>query len=52
MGATIYLGNLLGNWLDSKYNQTFWENTITLVAVFLSMYMVIAQVLKLSKEND
>ncbi len=52
MGATIYFGNFLGGWLDSKYNKTFWENSITLLAVFLSMYLVISQVLKLSKEND
>jgi len=52
MGATIYLGNLLGGWLDSKYDKNFLESTITLLAVFLAMYMVIAQVIKLSKDND
>lgn len=51
MGATIYLGNVLGKWLDLKYNTTFWESIITLFAVFVSMYLVISQVLKLSKDN-
>ncbi|GAL65268.1 ATP synthase protein I [Jejuia pallidilutea] len=51
MGATIYLGNLLGKWLDVKYSTTFWESLITLFAVFVSMYLVISQVLKLSKDN-
>jgi len=49
MGATIYLGNLLGSWLDKTYNKTFLEDTITLIAVFLSMYLVIKKVVALSK---
>jgi membrane protein DedA with SNARE-associated domain len=52
MGATIWLGNLFGKWLDSKYNQDFWEPTVTLLAVFIAMYIVIAQVIKVSKEDD
>ncbi|RAJ17928.1 AtpZ/AtpI family protein [Olleya aquimaris] len=52
MGATIWLGNLFGEWLDTKYQTTYWENVITLLAVFMSMYLVISQVLKLSKDND
>ncbi len=52
MGGTIYLGNLLGAWLDQKYNQDIWENVITLFAVFAAMYLVISQVLKMSKDND
>lgn len=52
MGATIWLGNLLGEWLDKKYNTTYWENVITLIAVFAAMYLVISQVLKISKDND
>ena len=52
MGVTIWLGKILGNWLDQKYNKSFWESTITLLAVFLAMYQVIAQVLKISKDND
>lgn len=52
MGAIIWLGNLLGEWLDTKYQTTYWENTITLFAVFAAMYLVISQVLKISKDND
>ena len=51
MGATIWLGNMLGKWLDVKYQTTYLENTITLLAVFISMYLVISQVLKISKNN-
>jgi len=51
MGATIYLGNVFGKWLDGKYQTTFLESTITLFAVFSTMYLVISQVLKLSKDN-
>lgn len=52
MGATIWLGNMLGKWLDAKYNKDFWESTVTLLSVFMSMYLVISQVIKVSKEND
>ncbi|AYN66113.1 AtpZ/AtpI family protein [Euzebyella marina] len=49
MGATIYLGNLLGAWLDEKFEKTYLEDTITLIAVFLSMYLVIKKVINLNK---
>lgn len=49
MGLTIYLGNSFGSWLDKKYSTSFWENTITLLAVFLSMYAVIRQAIQMSK---
>lgn len=52
MGATIYLGNLLGKWLDNKYDKDFWESIVTLFAVFLAIYQVISQVIKISKNND
>lgn len=52
MGATIWLGNLLGNWLDTKFDKDFWESTVTLLSVFMAMYIVIAQVIKVSKEDD
>ncbi|QRM90968.1 hypothetical protein FG167_05715 [Lacinutrix sp. WUR7] len=51
MGGTIWLGNVLGKWLDVKYQTTYLENTITLLAVFIAMYLVISQVLKISKDN-
>ncbi|WP_055444077.1 AtpZ/AtpI family protein [Lacinutrix himadriensis] len=52
MGGTIWLGNVLGKWLDVKYQTTYLENTITLLAVFIAMYLVISQVLKISKDNE
>ena len=52
MGLTIYVGNLLGAWLDTKYQTTYWESIVTLFAVFASMYLIISQVLKISKDND
>lgn len=52
MGGTIFLGNYLGQWLDVKYNKDYLETTITLISVFASMYLVIAQVIKVSKEDD
>lgn len=52
MGGTIFLGNYLGQWLDGNYNKTFWETTLTLFSVFISMYLVISQVIKMSKEDD
>ncbi|HAX15439.1 MAG TPA: hypothetical protein DIV44_03945 [Leeuwenhoekiella sp.] len=44
MGVTIYLGNLLGSWLDGKFNTAFLEPAVTLLAVFLSMYVIIKAV--------
>ena len=54
MGLTIYLGSLLGEWLDSKYpnNNQLYTKICTLVAVFGAMLSVIVQVTKLSKDND
>ena len=49
MGVLIFLGNLLGEWLDQKFEKTFLEDTITLFAVFLSMYLVIKKVMALNK---
>ncbi|GEQ84834.1 hypothetical protein ULMS_03420 [Patiriisocius marinistellae] len=49
MGATIYLGNLLGGWLDGQYTTTFWEPTVTMIAVFISMYLIIKGVNQMNK---
>tara|TARA_R110002051_G_scaffold73135_1_gene132695 strand:+ start:71401 stop:71628 length:228 start_codon:yes stop_codon:yes gene_type:complete len=49
MGATIFLGNLLGEWLDQKFEKTYLEDTVTLLAVFLSIYLVIKKVMTLNK---
>ncbi len=50
IGATVYLGNRLGRWLDTKFEKTFLENTLTILAVFLAMYAVVVQVNKFNKE--
>ena len=47
MGLTIYLGFLLGKWLDATFGTTFLKETVTLLAIFLSMYSLIKQVNKL-----
>lgn len=43
MGLTIYLGYLLGQWLDKKFELNFLTETITLLAIFLAMYSLIKQ---------
>ena len=54
MGLTIYLGSLLGEWLDAKYpnDGALYAKICTLAAVFLAMFSVIQQVTKISKDND
>lgn len=49
MGGTIFLGNLLGSWLDSKFEKTYLESVCTMLAVFLAMYIVIKAVMQLNK---
>ena len=49
MGLTIYLGFLLGEWLDMKFNKNFWTETITLIAIFLAMYSLIKQANKINE---
>ena len=49
MGLTIYLGNLLGKWIDSKYTPDFAETLFTLLAIALAMYAMIRQVTQLNK---
>lgn len=43
MGLTIYLGFLLGKWLDKTFELDFLTETITLLAIFLAMYSLIKQ---------
>lgn len=49
MGLTIYLGNLLGSWLDQKFEKNFWEISVTLFAIAVSLYSVIKQANELNK---
>ncbi len=53
MGVTIYLASLLGEWLDKKFENedNLYLQICTLVGVFIAMYAVIREVLKISK-ND
>jgi len=48
MGLTIYAANLLGEFFDTKYNQSdeLYSKIITLTAVFISIASVIIQVTK------
>ncbi|GAB7255670.1 AtpZ/AtpI family protein [uncultured Polaribacter sp.] len=48
MGLTIYLGFLLGEWLDKKLDTSFLRTTITLVAIFLATYALIKQANKIN----
>ena len=49
MGVTIYLGNLLGKWLDVRYATDWLETAITLLSVFLSIYIVVKGAIQLNK---
>jgi membrane protein DedA with SNARE-associated domain len=49
MGLTIYLGFLLGKWLDTKFELTFLTEIITLLAIFLAMYSLIKQANKINE---
>lgn len=49
MGFTIYVGFLLGEWLDNKFELTFLTETITLLAIFLAMYSLIKQANKINE---
>jgi uncharacterized membrane protein YfcA len=48
MGLTIYLGFLLGKWLDTKFEVTFLREGVTLLAVFISIYLLIRQAKKIN----
>ncbi|WP_350102785.1 AtpZ/AtpI family protein [Fulvivirga sp.] len=52
MGITIYLGSLLGEYLDDRFQNeaSLYSKVITLLAVFLSIFSVIRQVLKDSND--
>ncbi len=54
MGGTIYLGSLLGNWLDVKFpnEHELYTKICTLAAVFAAMFAVISQVIKITNKND
>ena len=49
MGLTIYLGYILGVWLDGRYEKSFFEPSVTIFAIFASIYSLIKQVNKLNE---
>ncbi|TBN03898.1 AtpZ/AtpI family protein [Hyunsoonleella flava] len=51
MAITIFLGNLLGIWLDKKLETSFLETTVTLVAIFASMFLIIYRVNRMDKDS-
>lgn len=54
MCITIYLGSLLGGYLDSEFPNegAYYYKGVTLFSVFLSMYLVISQVTKSTSDKD
>lgn len=54
MGIVITAGTLGGNWLDEKQENEFpiWTLVLTLVAIFGSLYQIIREVIKMSKDED
>lgn len=54
MGLTIYLGSKLGEWLDVKFttnNQVYYK-VVTLISVFIAMFSIILQVLKITNQDQ
>ena len=49
MGLTIYLGNLLGSWVEKKYHYSHAEELITFTAIIMAMYMMIKQAMQINK---
>jgi F0F1-type ATP synthase assembly protein I len=54
MGATIFLGAVLGKYLDERYPSSKKWFTIgcTLFAVVVALYMVLKQVNRLNEKED
>lgn len=54
MGATIFLGAVLGKYLDERYPSSKKWFTIgcTLLAVVVALYMVLKQVNRLNEKED
>lgn len=53
MVATIFAGYWLGSWLDEKYEveKNWWTIGLTLLAVLVSLYQLIVQVQRASKDK-
>lgn len=53
MAATIYLFYWVGSWLDKKFEITneWGTKIVTLLGIFVAMYQIIRQVIKLNKNG-
>lgn len=53
MGVTIFLGAYFGKWLDERYasEKKWFTIGMTLLAVFVSLYLVIKQVNKIKDDE-
>lgn len=53
MAATIYLFYWVGGWLDKKFEITneWGTKIVTLLGIFVAMYQIIRQVIKLNKNG-
>lgn len=53
MGVTIFVFNLIGDWLDKKYLNTnkLLATIFTLLGVFVALYNVVAQVNNINKNE-
>jgi len=53
MDLNIWLGSQLGNWLDSKCGDgsPLYFKLMTLLSVFIAMYAVIKQVVKITNDQ-
>lgn len=49
MGATVFLGNWLGTWLDQKFEKDFLEASLTLFAIAVAIYLLIKQVNRINQ---
>ena len=54
MIGTIGFFSWLGYYLDQKYNSKtpWWTICLSLFGVFISIYLVIREVIKMSKDNE
>lgn len=54
MGVTIYLGAMLGKYLDQKFpNKKNWFTIgLTLLSVAIALYTVLKQVNRINEEDD
>ncbi|MEQ6124485.1 AtpZ/AtpI family protein [Pseudotenacibaculum sp. MALMAid0570] len=50
MGVIIFLSNLLGQYLDTKFQKSYLENLVTLIGVFLAMSLIIYRVNRFNKK--